>query len=179
MRRFDAWRDELGFTLLLPIHCRKPVPGLKFSIHDLFGSSAYARGAEVVLGLGLQRLRDGYTRLHYLKDRDGDLPIGETWGLLFDRDQGFRRDPDDGKREPTTAEKVGDLLEQTPWMTKSALVAATGRKLRTVEDALRELDALSHRPPGGAGRAEHVYALPNTETDPQPIHTRPALFEEE
>ena len=55
------------------------------------------RGAEVVLGL--QRVRDGYAKLHFLKDRDGDLPIGAAWGLLFDREQGFRRDPNDGKRE--------------------------------------------------------------------------------
>lgn len=58
---------------MLPVHCRKPVPGMKFSIHDLFGSSAYVRGAEVVLGL--RRVSDGYAKLHFLKDRDGDLPI--------------------------------------------------------------------------------------------------------
>jgi len=46
---------------------------MKFSVHDLFGSSAYVRGAEVVLGL--RRVSDGYAKLHFLKDRDGDLPI--------------------------------------------------------------------------------------------------------
>ena len=81
MRRFDGWRERFGFALVLPVHCRKPVPGSKFSIHDLFGSSAYVRGAEVVLGL--QRVRDGYSQLHFLKDRDGDLPIATAWGLLF------------------------------------------------------------------------------------------------
>jgi hypothetical protein len=98
MRRFDAWRDKHGFALLLPVHCRKPSPGSKFSIHDLFGSSAYVRGAEVVLGL--QRLRDGYSKLHFLKDRDGDLPIGAAWGLMFDRERGFRRDPKDTASHP-------------------------------------------------------------------------------
>jgi hypothetical protein len=112
MRRFDAWREQLRFALLLPVHCRKPVPGLRFSIHDLFGSSAYVRGAEVVLGL--QRVRDGYARLHFLKDRDGDLPISTAWGCLFDRENGFRGDPDDGNHEPTTAEQIRELLEATP-----------------------------------------------------------------
>jgi hypothetical protein len=78
MRRFDGWRERHRFALVLPVHCRKPVPGTKFSIHDLFGSSAYVRGAEVVLGL--QRVSDGYAKLHLLKDRDGDLPIGAAWG---------------------------------------------------------------------------------------------------
>lgn len=94
MRRFDGWRERYGFALLLPVHCRKPVPGMKFSIHDLFGSSAYVRGAEVVLGM--RRVSDGYAKLHFLKDREGDLPIGAAWGLLFDQEQGFRRDPADG-----------------------------------------------------------------------------------
>ena len=173
MRRFDAWRDELGFALLLPLHCRKPIPGLKFSIHDLFGSSAYVRGAEVVLGL--QRVRDGYSRLHYLKDRDGDLPIGNSWGLLFDRDHGYRRDPEDGKREPTTAEHVRDLLRQTPWMTKAQLVEATGRKARTVEAALRDLDATSERRGGSTG--PHFYALSDL-LDSQPARSQLALDEE-
>ncbi len=160
MRRFDAWRERLRFALLLPVHCRKPVPGTKFSIHDLFGSSAYVRGAEVVLGL--QRVRDGYSRLHFLKDRDGDLPIGTAWGLLFDREQGYQRDRDDGKREPTAAEQVRELLEESPWMTKDQLAEATGKKPRTVEGALRELDAISERRGGSTG--PNVYALPAPST---------------
>ena len=51
MRRFDAWREQYRFALQLPVHCRKPPPGAKFSIHEFFGSSAYLRGAEVVIGL--------------------------------------------------------------------------------------------------------------------------------
>lgn len=170
MRRFDAWRDQYGFALVLPVHCRKPLPGTKFSIHDLFGSSAYVRGAEVVLGL--QRLRDGYSRLLFLKDRDGDLPIGESWGLLFDRDNGYRRDPDDGKHEPTTVEQVQELLQQTPGMTKAQLTEATGKKPRTVEQALRELAATSERP---GQHGERRYSLP---LDSQPPRTQLALGDE-
>lgn len=111
MRRFDEWRERFGFALLLPVHCRNPVPGIRFSIHDLFGSSAYVRGAEVVLGV--QRVRDGYAKLHFLKDRDGDLPINTSWGMLFDREQGFRRDPNDGRKE-TCRDKVEETARRGP-----------------------------------------------------------------
>ena len=87
MRTFDTWREVFGFALVLPVHCRKPPQGAKFSMHEMFGSSAYLRGAEVVLGL--QMLREGFSRLHFFKDRDGDLPLGAVWSLLFDREHGL------------------------------------------------------------------------------------------
>jgi hypothetical protein len=118
MRRFDGWRERFGFALLLPVHCRKPVPGMKFSIHDLFGSSAYVRGAEVVLGL--RRVSDGYAKLHFLKDRDGDLPIGASWGLLFDQEEGFRRDPNDGVVRDLREELL-ELLADGEWWTPNEL----------------------------------------------------------
>jgi hypothetical protein len=139
MRLFDRWREEHGFCLLLPVHCRKPPVGVRFSMHEFFGSSAYLRGAEVVLGL--QLLRPGYSRLHFFKDRDGDLPLGEAWGLLFDREGGFRRDPNDGKPKETAADRVRELLEVDPGMTISALANATGYARRTVERALKDLGA--------------------------------------
>jgi hypothetical protein len=137
MRRFDAWRERFRFALVLPVHCRKPVPGTKFSIHDLFGSSAYVRGAEVVLGL--QRVSDGYAKLHFLKDRDGDLSIGTAWGLLFDREEGFRRDPKDGEPRETALDKVRELLAADPSLSAKQLEQASGYKERTIRDALRKL----------------------------------------
>jgi AAA domain len=130
MRRLDGWRDRHGFALLLSTHCRKPPPGQRatLTIHDLFGSSAIVRGAEIVIGL--QRLRDGYSRLHFLKDRDGDLPIGDRWGLLFDREHGFRRDPDDEK--PSTAEQVAELRAADPTLTQKAVAEAIGVTERTI-----------------------------------------------
>ena len=88
MRLFDSWRSRYHFALLLPVHLRKPIASEKFSIHDMFGSSAYTRGAEVVLGL--RRASHGYAEMHFFKDRDGDLPVGHERGLLFDRESGFR-----------------------------------------------------------------------------------------
>jgi hypothetical protein len=95
MRLLDSWRARFGFALILPVHYRKPAAGIKGppTIHDLFGSSGLVRGAEVVVGL--RRLSDGYSKLDFFKDREGELPVGKSWGLLFDREQGFRRDPND------------------------------------------------------------------------------------
>ncbi len=110
MCTFDTWRDRYGFALVLPVHCRKPPIGVKFSINELFGSTAYTRGAEVVIGL--RRLNDGYSHLYWFKDRDGDLEIGDKWGLMFDRANGFRRDPNDGVA--SAIDRLRDLFEDNP-----------------------------------------------------------------
>jgi hypothetical protein len=139
VRLFDGWRDTHHFALILPVHCRKPPVGAKFTMHEFFGSSAYLRGAEVIIGL--QRIRNGYSRLHWFKDRDGDLPIGDAWGLLFDRETGYRRDPDDRADRKSAADQVRELLEADPGVTQKQLRDATGLAERTIRKALRELDA--------------------------------------
>ena len=140
MRQLDSWRSMFGFCLLLLVHLRKPPPqGAKFTIHEFFGSSAYLRGAEVALGI--RGKRSGYAYLHFFKDRDGDLPVGEAWGLLFDRDDGFRRDPDDGKPKETAIDMVQELLKAEPGQRLDALARATGRSERTIRKALTDLDA--------------------------------------
>src|SRR5215208_2454778 len=156
MKRFDRWREAFRFALVLPVHCRKPVPGMKFSIHDLFGSSAYVRGAEVVLGL--RRASDGYAKLHFLKDRDGDLAIGATWGLLFEQDGGFRRDPNDGVVRDLRAELL-EVLADGEWRTPNELrkpkdeggVGADRDKIKTELDALTSEGMLEFER-GPAGR---------------------------
>lgn len=87
MRRLDAWRERYKFGLVILAHCRKPPPGVPFTIHDVFGSTAVLRGAEVVLGL--QRTAPGSSVLHFFKDRDGDLSVGEAWELHFNTERGF------------------------------------------------------------------------------------------
>ena len=155
MRRFDRWREDLRFGLVLPVHLRKPPVGAKFSLNEFFGSSAYLRGCEVALGI--QRVSNGYSRLHFLKDRDGDLPIGESWGLLFDQEQGFRRDPDEGAKKPTAKEQIRELLTEAPGLTIERLRTATGYAERTVTGALRELDAVA------SGYAPKTWTLPDGE----------------
>jgi len=147
MRRFDRWRADFGFALLLTTHPRKRQPqGTRFTIDELFGSGAYTRGAEVVLGL--QRLRPGYSRLHFFKDRDGDLPsMNETWGLLFDQERGFCRDPEDGQAKPTAAARIAELLVADPGMSLDQLQAASEYGERTVRDALKAIGAVGSGKP--------------------------------
>jgi hypothetical protein len=139
MRRFDGWRADLGFALILPVHLRKPIPGEKFSIHDVFGSSAYTRGAEVVLGL--RRVSNGFAELHFFKDRDGDLPVGDKWGLIFDAETGFRRAPEDAvDSEEEMVERLLAYVRENPGQsTKKVTEAVEGRK-KTLTDLLRHDD---------------------------------------
>jgi AAA domain len=131
MRVFDAWRTRFHFALLLGCHTRKMpsgIAGATLTISDIFGSGAYTRGAEVVLGI--QRLRNGYSRLYFFKDRDGELPVGGRWGLLFDREHGFSRDPDDDK--PSTAEQLHALRLADPSITQAQAAEAIGVTDRTI-----------------------------------------------
>jgi AAA domain/Toprim-like len=160
MRRFDAWRERFGFALLLVVHTRKPPPGAKFTMNEFFGSSAYLRGADVVIGL--RRVGPGYSRVYFFKDRDGDLPVGESWGLLFDRESGFRRDPNDGKAKPTAKDRVHDLLEERD-MTIQELVAETGYSDRTIRDAVKALKSELGAVASSGPHNEQLWTLPEAE----------------
>jgi len=96
MRRFDDWRERYQFALVLPMHCRKPQgdKAPKLSPHDLFGSSAYQWGAEMLMGV--ERKSPGLTVVHWWKDREGDAAedgaaVGSDWKVHFDRKRGFQR----------------------------------------------------------------------------------------
>jgi hypothetical protein len=119
MRRLDALRATYGFGLILPAHPRKEpstsTGPRKLTIHDVSGSGVVVRGAEVVVGI--ERLAHGYARLRYLKDRDGDLPIGEAWGLIFERGAGFRRDPRDLEPDRDYREELFALGADGDWRT--------------------------------------------------------------
>ncbi len=96
MRVLDRIRSEHRFALLLPAHPRKEQQSRgprKLTLHDVAGSGAITRGAEVVIAI--ERLAHGASRLRYLKDHDGDLPVGDTLALLYDRMRGFRRGVDE------------------------------------------------------------------------------------
>ncbi len=116
MRKLDSLRTNYGFCLLLPAHPRKPAPGSPLvrtlSIHDIAGSGAVTRGAEIVLGI--ERVGHGLGRLRFLKDREGDLAVGEAWKLLFSKEDGFKRDPHDGE-ERDYQQIMRDLLDDGDW----------------------------------------------------------------
>jgi hypothetical protein len=112
MRLLDSLRAAFGFALILPAHPRKDVAGArdgarKLTIHDVAGSGAVTRGAEIVIGV--ERMGHGYARLRYLKDRDGELPVNDSIGMLFDKDAGFHLDP----RSTETDEGVETLIMET------------------------------------------------------------------
>jgi hypothetical protein len=116
MRYLDRLRAEYGFALLLPAHPRKDAGSngpRKLTIHDVAGSGAVTRGAELVLAL--ERLSHGYARLRFLKDRDFDLPVGETRPLTFSRGDGFQLD---AKEQQTSEELEQQILADTgEWRT--------------------------------------------------------------
>ena len=162
MRRFDAWRERYGFALALPMHCRKPQAGTKFSIFDISGSGAFTFGAEVIVGL--RRVSSGYSFLHWWKDREGDLGcMHERWGLLFDQQHGFRRDPRDIDRTPIR-DQVRVALGDTPEMTIADLREATDAKQATIRRALEDIGAVHD---GARTVAARKWSLPPTLFDQQ------------
>lgn len=141
MRRLDALRAAHRFALILPAHPRKDPSSQavrKLSLHDVAGSGAVTRGAEVVLGL--ERLSHGYARLRILKDRDGDLPVGEAWPLLFSREEGFRLDPKESQTEDDLEQRiVRDPGEE--WRTDSEWATELGIRRTRARELLDRLVA--------------------------------------
>jgi hypothetical protein len=93
VRMLDGWRSRFGFCLVIPMHCRKSQPGQKLTISDIHGRGMMVRNAEVVVGI--ERVKKGEARLHWWKDRDGDLdvPLSSFWPVTFDRRNLFQWDP--------------------------------------------------------------------------------------
>ena len=153
MRRFDAWRERYRFAFLLPVHCRKPINGngVTFSIHELFGSSGYVRGAEVVLGL--QRISNGLARLHFLKDRDGDLPIGDKWDLVFDQERGFRRKFEGPVRD--LGREIETFLHANVGATTKEVREAVQAKAKTVDGTLESDERFVQLPPHMFGKPKN------------------------
>jgi hypothetical protein len=141
MRYLDALRTEHNFALILPAHPRKdPLSktARKLTLHDVAGSGAVVRGAEIVLAL--ERLSPGYARLRFLKDRDGDLPVGEAWGLLFDRDEGFRRDPADGAPARDLEGEIASYVGEHPRSSTNDIAQGVAAGRARVSEILKSSD---------------------------------------
>jgi hypothetical protein len=163
MRQFDGWREVYGFALVTPMHTRGRRDGERaMSLDRIFGSTAWLRGAETIVGL--ERVGDGYARLHILKVRGDtdELTVGDRLGLLYDRTSGFRRDANDGERQDRCVDKVRGHLEESPGLTIEQLCGLTDNASRTVREALRDLTAVGEGPEGATRR----YSLPNWVQDP-------------
>jgi len=103
-------------------------------MHEFFGSGAILRGAEIVLGLQMKSA--GYSRLHFFKDRDGELTVGTEWGLLV---RSRVRVPARSERRQAAGDSQGQgsgHLEVDPGLTEDELRTRTGYAERTVRDAL-------------------------------------------
>jgi hypothetical protein len=140
-RQLDGLRARYGFALILPAHPRKEAAGSvgarKLTIHDVAGSGAATRGAEIVIGL--ERLGHGFGRLRYLKDRDGDLPVGEAVTLVYSKEDGFRLDPREQSSEAEIERAV--LAKPRGWMTVSEWARELGVRDGSVRGVLKSLAA--------------------------------------
>lgn len=113
MRLFDRWRAEYGFAFVMPVHTRKgdkKNPGGQPTLDDIFGSGAFSRGAEVILGL--RQGEPGWSRLYVWKHRPGELNKNTHIDMAFDRDTGFTRIHQETVQ--TVAQMVESLLAQNP-----------------------------------------------------------------
>jgi hypothetical protein len=139
MRRFDAWRDDYGFAMVIPMHCRKPLPGMKWSMNDISGSATLTHGADIILGL--ERTAKNYSRLHWWKDREGYTgALLETWGMHFYPDSGFTRDKRDLEEHPLWT-RVRSELERKPGQTIAELMTACEAKQTQIRRALESVGA--------------------------------------
>ena len=93
---------------------------------------------------------------------------------MFNREQGFRRDPKDGQKEPTTADRVAELLASAPFQFgQEQLSEMIGVTDRTIREALKKLEA--DKKPTGTSRTAFLYALP----DRNPSGSHPEGSQEE
>lgn len=161
MRQLDSFRTDYGFALLLPAHPRKELAGKegsrKLTLHDVAGSGAVTRGAEIVLGI--ERLAHGYARLRYLKDREGELPIGEHLALLYDKDNGYRIDPREDETDEDIEAKI--LNTHTGWLTVDEWRKTLEIRKTRAATALANLHAAGKLPfmvgPPGRSKIAHCY----------------------
>lgn len=153
MRVLDGWRETYGFALLLPAHTRKRLePGGKLTIDDIFGSGAFVRGAELVVGL--QRVSNGFARIYWFKDRDGSdetVEIGSHWNLLYDRDTGYRRDPQDLAPPRDLVSEIDAWLQEHPNSSTNEVIVGVGAGRTRVSDILKKDDRFTYQP--GANKA--------------------------
>jgi DNA-binding transcriptional ArsR family regulator len=143
MRVLDAWREEYAFALVIPMHMRKPPSGPQgkgtLSMHDVFGSSGLIRGAEIVVGI--ERLAESRARLHFWKDREGDLPVGMKWVLKFDAEDGYEV-VNEGKMLTIDDRIVTALRDANGGgMTKAELHEYLEIAERTIEKHLKALES--------------------------------------
>lgn len=135
MRLFDRWRAEYGFAFVMPVHTRKgdkKNPGGHPTLDDIFGSGAFSRGAEVILGL--RQGEPGYSRMYVWKHRPGELNKNTHVDMTFDRDTGFSRMFRESVE--TVQQMVESLLARHPEGLSTTTIAET---LGKSKDSIRKV----------------------------------------
>jgi len=169
MRYLDGLRARYGFALLLPAHPRKDPssnPVRKLTLHDVAGSGAVTRGAEIALGL--ERLSHGFARLRILKDRDGDLTVGDEWQLAFTRGEGFTLKEE--TPEEDVEHRILDHCADGLWRISGEI--ATELKLRKA-NVIQTLEKLAE-----AGLVEAVVGPPERSPRARCYRTVPEAWEQ-
>ena len=180
MRRFDEWRERYQFALLLPMHCRKPREAASLSPHDLFGSSAWQWGAEMLMGV--ERKSESMTWLHFWKDREGEVAedgaaVGTHWDIKFDRENGFRRyAPKKGAPKFDLVEFIYEALRINGPMTREEIKNLLWAKRRSpsmgqIDGALKKLGERGVTHDGARLVKDRRYMLPDDllqQNEPRP-----------
>jgi len=156
MRNLDRLRTDYSFALLMPAHVRKEQQTSeprKLTLADIAGSGALTRGAEIVIAL--ERLAHGHARLRFLKDRDGDLPVGDALSLTYASESGFELV--ETPQEQSIEQQILDFGE-SEWMTTREWAGELELRHVEVKRVLERLAATSQiafmvGPPGRSAKA--------------------------
>jgi hypothetical protein len=159
MRLFDRWRAEYGFAFVMPVHTRKgdkKNPGGQPTLDDIFGSGAFSRGAEVILGL--RQGEPGWSRLYVWKHRPGELNKNTQIDMAFDRDKGFSRIHKETVQ--TVQQMVESLLAQNPMgLSTTELAHRTNKSSESIRKVISQSGSriVGQQVPGSRNRK--VYTL--------------------
>lgn len=169
MRILDGLRAKFGFALILPAHPRKNAVGdgiRKLTIDDISGSGAISRGAEI--GIGIERLAHGYARLRYLKDREGELPIGDAAPLIYNKSTGFQLDPKEAQSKDELEIEVKRLVAEGAFHTAHEWASRLGIRNTKARDMLESMAV--------AGEVQVVVGAPGRSARSRCYGIDPALF---
>jgi hypothetical protein len=171
MRLLDRWRSEYGFALILPVHTRKgskQTPDAAPTMDDIFGSGAFARGAEIIFGL--QQKSPGFSRLHVWKHRPGWLHR-DIIDMVFKREEGFRRAAVEELKHTVEQQIVEILRTKGRGMTAEEIVMelGQGRSVQSVRRAVSKSGIILSAPdPENRKRVRYFIEPPDMELPDMP-----------
>lgn len=171
MRLLDRWRSELGFALILPVHTRKgskQAPDAAPTMDDIFGSGAFARGAEIIFGLQQTNPTTGFCNLHVWKHRPGWLRR-DSISMVFKRDEGYRRTHSEEMKHTNEQKIIGVLQKRGPLSGEELAMEIPDMNLQAIRKAVsRSGIILSRKDPQNAKRVKYYLEPPEMELPIEP-----------